>query len=185
MHFEHHPAEKMLVDFAGDNLNYVDKVNGELISCPVFVAVLPYSGYSYVMALSDMKQPSVVVALNKAIDYFGGMPQGIKFDNMRQVVSKSSRYEPVFTDTMQQWALHNNITLLAARPGKPKDKPHVENEVKQAYQRIYAPLRKEVFYSLAQMNNAITKQLVLHHEMNFQRKDYSRRDCFLKEESRY
>ena len=182
MHFEHHPAEKMMVDFAGDNLNYVDKVTGELISCPVFVAVLPYSGYSYVMALSDMKQPSVVVALNNAIHYFGGLPQGVKFDNMKQAVSKSSRYEPVFADTMQQWALHNNITLLAARVRKPKDKPHVEAEVKQAYQRIYAPLRNEVFYSLSQMNAAITKQLVLHHEMNFQRKDYSRKDCFFKEE---
>lgn len=182
MHFEHHPAEKMMVDFAGDNLNYIDKVTGELISCPVFVAVLPYSGYSYVMALSNMKQPSVVLALNKAIDYFGGLPQGIKFDNMRQVVSKSSRYEPVFADMMQQWSLHNNITLLAARVRKPKDKPHVENEVKLAYQRIYAPLRNEVFYSLSQMNDAIIKQLALHHEMTLQRRDYSRKDCFLKEE---
>ena len=181
MHFEHHPAEKMM-DFAGDNLNYIDKVTGELISCPVFVAVLPYSGYSYVMALSNMKQPSVVLALNKAIDYFGGLPQGIKFDNMRQVVSKSSRYEPVFADMMQQWSLHNNITLLAARVRKPKDKPHVENEVKLAYQRIYAPLRNEVFYSLSQMNDAIIKQLALHHEMTLQRRDYSRKDCFLKEE---
>jgi hypothetical protein len=101
---------------------------------------------------------------------------------MKQAVSKSSRYEPVFADTMQQWALHNNITLLAARVRKPKDKPHVEAEVKQAYQRIYAPLRNEVFYSLSQMNAAIIKQLALHHEMNFQRKDYSRKDCFLKEE---
>lgn len=182
MHFDHHPAEKMMVDFAGDNLNYIDKVTGEIISYPVFVAVLLYSGYSYVMSLSDMKQPSVVVALNKAIDYFGGLPQGIKFDNMKQAVSKSSRYEPVFADTMQQWALHNNITLLAARVRKPKDKPHVENEVKMAYQRIYAPLRNEVFYSLSQMNDAILIQLVLHHEMNLQRRDYSRKDCFLKEE---
>lgn len=182
MHFEHKPAEKMMVDFAGHKLNYVDRQTGELIFCPVFVAVLPYSGYSYVMALSDMKQPSVVMALNNAIDYFGGLPQGIKFDNMKQAVSKSSRYEPVFADTIQQWALHNNITLLAARARKPRDKPHVENEVKVAYQRIYAPLRNEVFYSLSALNEAITKQLTLHHEMNFQGKDYSRRDCFLKEE---
>ena len=75
------------------------------------------------MALSDMKQPNVVVALNNAIHYFGGLPQGVKFDKMKQAVSKSSRYEPVFADTMQQWALHNNITLLAARVRKPKDKP--------------------------------------------------------------
>jgi hypothetical protein len=26
MHFEHEPAEVMMVDFAGDNLSYVDKI---------------------------------------------------------------------------------------------------------------------------------------------------------------
>jgi len=45
MHFEHKPAEVMMVDFAGDNLSYVDKASGEVINCPVFISVLPYSGY--------------------------------------------------------------------------------------------------------------------------------------------
>ena len=42
MHFEHHPAEMLQVDFAGDNLHYVDTSSGEFIACPVFVAVLPF-----------------------------------------------------------------------------------------------------------------------------------------------
>lgn len=41
MHFEHHPAKMMQVDFAGDLLYYVDPSSGELIACPVFIAVLP------------------------------------------------------------------------------------------------------------------------------------------------
>jgi len=35
----------MMVDFAGDNLSYVDKASGEVINSPVFISVLPYSGY--------------------------------------------------------------------------------------------------------------------------------------------
>ena len=152
MHFTHNPADVMMVDFAGDNLSYVDKVSGEVISCPVFVGVLPHSGYSFVLALPNATQPNVIKALNLCLEYFGGVPQSIKCDNMRTAVSKSCRYEPVFTDTLIQWSLHNNITLLAARVRKPKDKASVENEVRLAYMRIYAPLRNKVFFSLTELN---------------------------------
>ncbi|MEI6950842.1 IS21 family transposase [Paraflavisolibacter sp. H34] len=182
MRFSYRPAEVMQVDFAGDLMHYVDRDTGELVPCPVFVAVLPYSGYSYVVALCDAKQPRVIKALNECLQYFGGVPQGLKTDNMKQLVSKSCRYEPVFTETFQQWALHNNIGLDATRVGKPKDKALVENAVKLTYQRIYAPLRDRVFFSLAELNGAIREQLAIHHSLWFQRKDYSRQDQFLQEE---
>lgn len=182
MHFSHSPADVMMVDFAGDNLSYVDKVSGELISCPVFVAVLPYSGYSFAVALSKATQPNVIKALNLCLDYFGGVPQALKCDNMKTAVSKSNRYEPVFTDTLIQWSLHNNTSLLAARVRKPKDKASVENEVKLVYQRIYAPLRHKIFFSLEELNVHIVEQLKEHHQRSFQKKDYSRYECFIKNE---
>ena len=155
-HFEHKPAEVMMVDFAGNPVSYVDKPSGEIIKCPVFVAVLPYSGYSFAVALSDSTQPSIIKALNSSLAYFGGVPQSIKCDNLKTVVSKSNRYEPVFTDTIMQWAHHHNTGLLAARIRKPKDKASVENEVKLVYQRIYAPLRDKVFFSLSELCTFIT-----------------------------
>jgi transposase len=182
MHFTYQPAEVMMVDFAGDMLNYTDADTGVIIACPVFVCVLPYSGYSFAVALPDATQPNVIKALNQCLDYFGGVPHSLKCDNMKQAVKKSCRYEPVFTDTLTGWALHNNITLLAARPGKPKDKAPVENEVKLVYQRIYAPLRDKVFFSIEQLNGAIKEQLALHHQRVFQKKAYTRQDCFIKEE---
>ena len=179
MHFEHKPAEVMMVDFAGDPLSYVDKLSGEIIKCPVFIAVLPYSGYSFAVALSDATQPNVIKALNSSLAYFGGVPRSIKCDNMKTAVSKSSRYEPVFTDTIMQWAHHNNTGLLAARVRKPKDKASVENEVKLVYQRIYAPLRDKVFFSLSGLNSHVVEQLKIHHQKCFQQKDYSRLECFI------
>jgi transposase len=182
MHFEHKAAEVMMIDFAGDNLSYVDKESGEIIKCPVFVAVLPYSGYSFAVALSDSRQPNVIKALNLCLDYFGGVPMSVKCDNMKTAVSKSCRYEPVFTDTLLQWSLHNNTALLAARVRKPKDKASVENEVKLVYQRIYAPLRDKMFFSLSELNIHIVEQLKMHHQKCFQKKDYSRLECFIKDE---
>lgn len=119
MHFVHYPGKLLEVDFAGDVLHYVDPSTTELVACPVYVAVLPFSGFGYVEALPDAKLPQVIKALNHTLDYFGGVPLSVKSDNMRQWVSKSCKYEPAFTDMLESWANHNNIALLAARPYKP------------------------------------------------------------------
>jgi transposase len=174
MHFQYQPGDMLLVDFAGDNLSYADHQTGEVISCPVLVCVLPFSGYSYVVALANAALPNVIKALNQCLTFFGGVPLNLKSDNMKQIVNKSCRYEPVFTDAMQQWALHNNITLQAARVRKPKDKAPVEAEVKLSYQRIYAPLRDEVFFSLEELNAAILIKLSEHHHRPFQQKKDNR-----------
>ncbi|RAJ29631.1 Mu transposase domain-containing protein [Pedobacter cryoconitis] len=79
---------------------------------------------------------------------------------------------------LEQWANHNNIALLAARPYKPKDKPSVENNVKITYRRIYAGLRNQTFHSLAELNAAILEKLNQHHQLNFQKKTFSRQELF-------
>lgn len=182
MHLVHKPAEMVMVDFAGDKMSYVSKATGEVISCPVLVCVLPFSKYSFAMALPDATIPQVIKALNCCLQYFEGVPLSLKTDNMKQVVTKSCRYEPLFSEVLQQWSLHNNITLLATRVAKPKDKGAVENEVKIAYQRIYAPLRDEVFHHIDELNAAVLKQLALHNEKFFQLKDHSRLQQFKQEE---
>src|SRR5665213_1219105 len=182
MHLVHTPGDMVMVDFAGDKMSYVDRSSGEIIFCPVLVAVLPFSKYTFAIALPDASIPQVIKALNACMACLGGVPLSLKTDNMKQVVTKSCRYEPLFSEALQQWALHYNITLLATRVAKPKDKGAVENEVKIAYQRIYAPLRDEIFYYLARLNEAVNKQLSLHNEKLFQLKDHSRLQQFSLEE---
>jgi transposase len=182
MHLVHKPAEMMMVDFAGDKMTYVNKGTGEVIACPVLICVLPFSKYTFAMALPDATIPQVIKALNYCLQYFKGVPLSLKTDNMKQMVTKSCRYEPLFSEVLQQWALHNNITLLATRVAKPKDKGAVENEVKIAYQRIYAPLRDEVFHLIDELNAAALKQLAMHNEKLFQLKDHSRLQQFKQKE---
>lgn len=145
MHLVHKPGEMMMVDFAGDSLSYVDRSTGEVKVCPVLVVVLPFSDYTFVTALPNAMIPLTLKGLNGSVQYFGGVPQCLKTDNMKQVVSRSCRYEPLFTEAFRQWSQHYNITLLATRVAKPKDKAAVENEVKIAYRRIYAPIRNQIF----------------------------------------
>ena len=181
-HAKYNAAEVVMIDFAGSQMHFIDTSTGEEIGCPVLVCVLPFSNLTYVQALPDAKLPNLIAALNNCLRYFNGAPLSLKTDNMKQVVQKSNRYEPVFTELIQQWALHNNMDLVAARPRMPKDKAPVEGHVKIAYQRIYAPLRNKIYFSLEELNTAIGDQLELHNNKNFQGKNYSRRQQFTEQE---
>ena len=58
MHLNHKPGEVMQVDWAGDTAAVIDTDTGEIIPAYVFVATLPYSGYSYADAFFSMNQES-------------------------------------------------------------------------------------------------------------------------------
>lgn len=182
MHLNHKPGNKIEIDFAGGKMHYVDKRSGELIACPVLVAVFPFSGYTYAEAMVDMGLEHLIPALGRCLEYFGGTAEYVVSDNLKQMVKKSSRYEPVFTELAKQWSLHYNTTLLATRVAKPRDKSTVEKAVDIAYKRIYAPLRNHHFGSLCELDHHVKLQLEKHNDALFQKKDYSRKELFLQEE---
>lgn len=144
----HLPGDKLQIDFAGDQLRYFDPITQIWISCPVLVCTLPCSALFYAEPLASSRQEHLIPALNNALAYLGGVPKNILSDNMAQVVSKASRYEPVFTELIEQWALHYQTNMQATRVAKPRDKASVENSVHIAYQQIYAPMRNECHHSL-------------------------------------
>jgi transposase len=181
MHFTHKPGEQIQVDFAGDKLYYVNRDTGEVIPCEVLVCVLPYSGYSYAIALRSQQQDEFIGGICRALEYIGGVPESIKCDNLRSAVIKSSRYEPTFTEAMDYVAAHYGTTALTARVRKPRDKAHVEKGVDLTYKRIYAPLRHFTFHSLEELNAAICKQLQEHNNRLLQGRDYSRSNRFEEE----
>ena len=178
MYFSHEPGDKMQVDFAGKPLSIIDRSTGEIIACPVLICSLPCSGMAYVEALPSAKQEFLFNALSRCLEYFRGVTRNVLFDNMKQVVIKNHRYEYSFTDIAEQWSAHYNTNLTATRPRKPKDKPTVENGVHIAYLRVYAKLRHEEFYSLAELNKRIRELYIKHNETCFQGRMESRQDKF-------
>ncbi|NMW19634.1 MAG: IS21 family transposase, partial [Chlorobiaceae bacterium] len=145
---QHHPGYRLQIDFAGDTLCIIEPLTRARLECPVLVCTLPCSSFFYVEPLSSARQEHLIPALNRALAYLGGVPKNILSDNMRQVVTKASRYEPLFTDVMEHWALHYQTNMQATRIVRPKDKPSVEGTVHIAYNQIYGRLRNEEFTSL-------------------------------------
>ena len=50
-HVEHYAADQMYIDFAGDRREVVDEMTGETKKAEVFVAILPFSHYTYCEAV--------------------------------------------------------------------------------------------------------------------------------------
>jgi transposase len=179
MHLTHLAGNSLQVDFAGKHLHYIDVQTGEIISCPVLICTLPFSGYTYVEALPSSRQEHLFSALNRCLEYIGGIPKNILSDNMKQFVDKNHRYEYKFQELADQWSVHYQTNLLATRPRKPKDKPSVEGGVYLSYLRIYARIRNEEFYSLQEINKRIRDNLAAYNQTSFQKLPGSRNEQFL------
>ena len=80
----------------------------------------------------------------------------------------------------EDFADHYQTVVLPARVRRPQDKALVENAVRLVYQRIYAPLRNRVFFSLEELNEPIWDLLAQHNNAQFQRLKISRKGLFEK-----
>ena len=181
-HNTYTPGELTEFDFAGKKMSYVDRSTGEIVECPVLVFTLPYSSFSYIEPLASSRLEHLVPAMNCAVEYFGGATKVTMTDNMKQIVTQTNRYEPSFTLLAEQWSVHYNTTLKAARPAKPKDKPTVEKSVHLSYQRINARIRNETFYSLEELRARVRELLDEFNDRPMFKQSVSRREKFISEE---
>jgi transposase len=182
MHFEHIPADKLFIDFAGKKLHWIDRKTGQVNEVEVYVAILGYSQLTYVQAVPSQTKADYIGATENALHYFGGVPQVLVPDNLKSAVHKANKYEADLNTDFSDLANHYNTSVLPTRSYKPRDKSLVENAVGIAYSRIYAPMRDQVFYSLEALNRAISDRLEIHNNQPFKREPISRREKFEAEE---
>jgi len=179
---EHNAGEKLYVDFAGDTIPYVDRETGEVKAAQVFVATLPYSNYTFLLAVASQKTEDFLYALSCCLSFLGGSPKIVVPDNLKAAVTKSDKYEPELNRVMEDFANHYGFVVCPARAYKPRDKASVENSVKTIYQWIYAPLRKRIFFSLEEINTAFAEGIKKYNQTRMQQKEYSREEKFLADE---
>lgn len=181
----HDPGDKLYVDFAGNKLSYIDQKTGEVIECSVFVACLPYSDYGFAIAVRNQSLEEFIYALEQCMNFIGGVPQVLVPDNLKAAVTKADRYEPDINTTLNDFANHYSTTVIPARARKPKDKALVENQVKLVYSRVYAKMRNLRFFSLAELNEAITERMLDHNQTRMQNKPWCREEKFMAEEKHH
>lgn len=176
------PGQKMLIDFAGDRLSYIDILTDTEVIVETYVAILPYSGCTFVTCVPSQGIEQFLAATVKALSFFGGVPRILVSDNLKAAVKKSDPHEPDLTAGMSDLANHYMCVAQPARVRKPKDKALTENAVNQAYRHIYAPLRNRKFHSLEELNEAIEEYVERYNNKRLTGCDYSRSECFLASE---
>ncbi len=177
-HVEHYAGDQMYIDFAGDRLEVVSGMTGETKKAEVFVAILPFSRYTYCEAVWSQRKEDLIKGCEGAMRYFGGVPAAIVADNLKGAVSRSDRNEPVINEVFAAFAEHYGCAVYPARVRHPKDKALVENAVKLLYKSVYADIEGMTFGSLDELNTAIRISLLDFNEKTMAGRNVSRVQMF-------
>lgn len=178
-HLDHKPGQAMEVDWSGTAMNVADPATGVLSKAYLFVAVLPYSQYTYVEATQDMKQDSWLACHVHAYDFFGGVAIRLVCDNLKCGVTSHPRSgEIVLNEAYESLARHYVTAIMPTQVRKPKQKASVEGTVGKLASAVMARLRNETFTSYAELNAAIRGCLDDYNAAPFQKRDGSRREVF-------
>ena len=172
------PGQKLMVDFAGDKLRYVDTDTGEIVKVEVFVACLPYSDYTYVICVPSQKTEDFIFAIRMCLEHLGGVPPILTPDNLKSAVIKNDRHEPTLNKALEDMGNHYHFVVLPCDPVSPTQKALVEDGVRITYNRIYAKLRNRTFYSLLDLNKAVWELMAQHNQTRMQKRPYSREERF-------
>jgi len=178
LHIEQEPGDKLFIDFTGKKLFITDYLTGEITEVEVFVSVLGFSQLTYVEAVASQRKEDLLYVTERALHYFGGVPRALVPDNLKSAVYKADKYEAAINSSFLDFANHYGTAVLPARSCKPRDKALVEKAINIVYSRIFAPIRDEVFYSLASLNKRIMELLEEYNRQSFQQQPCSRRQLF-------
>jgi transposase len=161
----HLGGDKLFVDYAGDTVPViVDRLTGKTQQAHIFVAVMGGSSLSFAYASWTETLPDWIDAHVQAFAYFGGAPRLLVPDNPKVAVIKACFYDPQVNRTYGEMAAHYDTALLPARPRRPRDKAKVEAAVRIVERWLLGRLRNRRFYSLANVDAAITELLAWLNE---------------------
>ena len=178
MRLTHKGGEKVFVDYAGHTIPVVDPQTGEVRQAQIFIGVLGASSYTYVEAQWSQQLPNWIGGHVRMFEFFGGVPEIVVPDNLKAGVKHPCRYEPDLNPTYQDLAQHYGVAVIPTRVRKPKDKAKAEVGVQVAERWILARLRNRSFFSLADLNQAISELLDPLNRRLMEHLGHSRREFF-------
>jgi len=152
----HVAGERLFVDYAGTTLEVVNGLTGEVMTAQLFVAALGASSYTYAEATWTQGLADWIGSHTRTFAFVGGVTAMVVSDNLKSGITKACFYEPAVNRSYAEMAAHYDTAIVPARPRKPRDKAKVEVAVQIVERFVLAKLRNCRFFSLAELNAAIT-----------------------------
>lgn len=174
----HYAGELVFVDYAGKLIPWTDPKTGEVNYAQVFVGVQGCSQYTFAWASKSQKVEDFIEAHKQMFNFFGGVPEAVVPDNLKSAVT-SAGSNPIVNRTYLEMARHYNLSIIPARVRKPQDKSLAEIGVLLVTRWITVPLTRRKFFSIEEINQAISELLPKLNDRNFKRISGSRASRFL------
>lgn len=129
--FETMPGQQAQVDWAFFE-NYTVYEEGEWKPLYCFLMVLGYSRVRYIEFVTDMTTSTLIRCHINAFRYFGGYPEEILYDNMKQVVIKRllKQEESTLNRQFEDFAGFYGFKPVLCRPYRGQTKGKVERTVR-------------------------------------------------------
>jgi len=121
--YETAPGKQAQVDWA--YCGRFPNALGKFIAVYAFVMVLGFSRMLFVRFTTSMRMPQLLDCHQKGFEYFGGWPETILYDNMKQVKLSRDRWNDLFIDFCD----HYGVIPKTHRPYRPRTKGKVERAV--------------------------------------------------------
>ena len=165
----HKAAEATFIDYSGQTIPIFEEDGRIAYEAQIFVAVLGASSYIFCEATQSQKLEDWTASHVRMSEYFGGVTEYWIPDNLKSGVRKADRYEPLINESYDVLAVHYKAAVVPARAGSPKDKAKAENAVRLVQMHVLAPLRDLRFFSLAELNKAVSELLDSLNRRPFQK----------------
>jgi transposase len=185
MRIQHKPGDAMQVDWAGNTLKLYDRYTADTTDVYLFVAVLPCSCKAYVEACENMKSECWLSCHSHAYSYFGGVTRLLIPDNLKTGIVKNTRYETIINRSYQELAEYYGTAIVPCRVKRPQDKSLAEGSVKYASTWIIAALRNRKFFSMQEIQEAVTEKLEELNSYPFKKREGNRNTAYLEEEKSF
>lgn len=149
--FETMPGLQGQVDW-GFFENYKVLENGESKKLYCFLMILGYSRMRYIEFVTDMSTTTLIKCHINAFHYFGGYPEEILYDNMKQVVVKRmmKQSESELNKQFEDFAGFYGYKAVLCRPYRGQTKGKVERTVRYVRENFMVGIK---YNSLADLNS--------------------------------
>ena len=121
---------------------------------PHGIGVLEYSGMRYIKFVTDMSTNTLIRCHQNAFRYFGGYPEGILYDNMKQVVIERllKQEDSTLNRQFEDFAGFYRFKPVLCRPYRERTKGKVERTVQFVRDNFMVEIKYE---SLADLNGKV------------------------------
>lgn len=139
------PGEEAQVDFGYLGIFIKDN---KPVKVWCFSIVLSHSRYSYHTLVTNQSVSTFINCHIEAFEFFGGVPETIKLDNLKAGVITPDFYEPTIQRQYAEFLEYYNSAPITARIRRGQDKGKVESGVKYVKNNFLKRIEHNDFYQL-------------------------------------